>query len=648
MAEIVELRLERGINELLQLERVNLFTEAEVKAIIKRRKAFEYKLQKPQKVKEDFLKYIAYEQSLLKLIKVRRKKIGYTHKYKEIDQVIANRIAAIYRSIVYKNQTDIQLWFSYINFCKKQEWKGVVGSLYTRMLQVNVDKDALWIAAAKWELEGNNAHDAARKLLQRGLRHIPTSVHLWTEYFRMELMYADKIKKRRAILIGDGKDTGGKWFLCRDLRFNDSVAEDLDAEEEVNNDAILSGRVAQVVYDKGIAKLESIDFCSDVLAVLDEFDDNLASPIRQHIYDDLKVKYADKEAAWDLFARRFLHPKSYPDMSKTEKEQEAINVYEEAISKMKTEQMFTLYIQFVLELLSKSRKASKRNYTIEKLDTLCQTAWREKLLSCDVFSEWLLVFKSLYDEAARSELSPTYARKIKDLICMATERWSSDPAVWTVCLKILTEVETECKDEVRKMFERAVKRLTKPMSQLKEYEDTDKVDSFVMIWKMYAEWSKLYLPAKDALKVIESVVNGSAVPVGSVAGKKLCREFKPLLIEYAVDLFEEDGILRARDYYNKYKHYHPIAKEFCEKLLEIECAEGNSHFDYDHTVSLYVEYTRTFGTHDHSVWLEYINFELGRGRAHKVGEIYYQATKALKPDELEHFVSRYALLQKHM
>ncbi len=68
------------------------------------------------------------------------------------------------------------------------------------MIQFNVTVDSLWIAAAKWELEAN-AHDASRKYLQRGLRHLPESKVTWTEYFRMELMFANTVRKRRAILI---------------------------------------------------------------------------------------------------------------------------------------------------------------------------------------------------------------------------------------------------------------------------------------------------------------------------------------------------------------------------------------------------------------------------------------------------------------
>lgn len=201
MAELVELRIERGIPELLQMERVNLFSSEEVKAIVKKRKAFEYRLQKSEKRKDDYLKYIAYEQSVLKLIKIRRKKIGYTFKYKEIEQAIAARIGALFRAIVYKKQEDVQLWLSFIQFSKEMNWGSQVGALYLRMLQVHSKKEAIWVAAAKWELENNDSPDLARKLLQRGLRHVPDSKLLWTEYFRMELLYTENIQRRRDIVL---------------------------------------------------------------------------------------------------------------------------------------------------------------------------------------------------------------------------------------------------------------------------------------------------------------------------------------------------------------------------------------------------------------------------------------------------------------
>ncbi len=106
-----------------------------------------------------------------------------------------------------------------------------------------------------------------------------------------------------------------------------------------------------------------------------------------------------------------------------------------------------------------------------------------------------LLNKTLFDENGTK--SSTYGLKVKDLICSGTERWSTDPSVWSVCLKILTEVETDLKGEVKKMFERATSRLNKPIADVKEHDAPEKLEAFKVVWRLYVEWAKLNLPAKE-------------------------------------------------------------------------------------------------------------------------------------------------------
>ena len=97
MAERVQADLELMLTELEQMQRVNLLSAEEVKVLIKRRKRFEYKLQKQTKIKEDILAYIQYEGCLLDLIELRRDKISYLHKKNEIDGAIAKRIHKLFK-----------------------------------------------------------------------------------------------------------------------------------------------------------------------------------------------------------------------------------------------------------------------------------------------------------------------------------------------------------------------------------------------------------------------------------------------------------------------------------------------------------------------------------------------------------------------
>ena len=93
MVEYVEERMEEMINEVEQIERVNLLlTGDEVKELLRKRKQFEYKLQKRSKSKDDFLEYIQYESNLLRLLTMRRESTGYNHKQAEIEGSIKTRI----------------------------------------------------------------------------------------------------------------------------------------------------------------------------------------------------------------------------------------------------------------------------------------------------------------------------------------------------------------------------------------------------------------------------------------------------------------------------------------------------------------------------------------------------------------------------
>lgn len=70
----------------------------------------------------------------------------------------------------------------------------------TKALQLHPAASGLWSYAAAWEFEHNSNAAAARMLMQRGLRMCKASRQLWLEYFRMELMYAHKLRTRRHIL----------------------------------------------------------------------------------------------------------------------------------------------------------------------------------------------------------------------------------------------------------------------------------------------------------------------------------------------------------------------------------------------------------------------------------------------------------------
>lgn len=127
MADVVQYKLERMLNELDDLERRGLFNRREIAEIVKQRRKFEYRLKRRSPLKEDFLAYIDYEKKLDELRLLRRKaflmqQTGKNKRWKKSLSDFAGvvRIVEIYRSATTRYKGDIELWFQYLEFCKQR------------------------------------------------------------------------------------------------------------------------------------------------------------------------------------------------------------------------------------------------------------------------------------------------------------------------------------------------------------------------------------------------------------------------------------------------------------------------------------------------------------------------------------------------
>ncbi|ESO87387.1 hypothetical protein LOTGIDRAFT_235075 [Lottia gigantea] len=310
MAEYVQQNIEDMLPELEQLERVGLFTKDETRQILKKRQGYEYRLRRQTKCKEDFLQYIQYEINCLSLLHKRREKTGYSFKQLNIENVIKDRIHKLFRMVTYRFQDDIKLWLSHIAFCESKEDSVRVGKIFTRMLQVHNKKPEIWILAAKWEFEHKNAENS-RSTFQRGLRFNPDSKQLFLEYYRMELLYTDKILKRKKILGLDDPEVLG-----------------------TQKDAILSGKVAMVVYKQAKESFpDDVDMILKFIDISRLFD--FTQQQLQQMYTDLKTDYGDSTLTWDALAKQCMLDESgkHPDQTKELKMHE---VYEQALTKMNT------------------------------------------------------------------------------------------------------------------------------------------------------------------------------------------------------------------------------------------------------------------------------------------------------------------------
>ena len=130
-------------------------------------------------------------------------KIGYQFKKPEIDHAVANRINKLFFYAIARFPSDLKLWLSHIEFCKRmvslleiffkciltrkccsiyfQKWVSSISRIFIRLLAVKSNDPSLWIMAAKWEFEENGSVSNGRALLLRALRFHPESIQIFTE-----------------------------------------------------------------------------------------------------------------------------------------------------------------------------------------------------------------------------------------------------------------------------------------------------------------------------------------------------------------------------------------------------------------------------------------------------------------------------------
>lgn len=197
MAEIVQYRIEKTLDEIKLLVDFGILSKDEAREITNKRENFEYALRKRTKTKLDFLKYIRFEMNLLESIEQYKTTILSKSKNmdevdrkifqlqsKKLNEIIRSRaahISVLYRELTTKFQFDKKLWKAYIDFAKQRKWNSRVSALYWRLLRVAGDDESLWMQAAAHEIETNEDKDTARKLYLLGLRHHPKSEKILSE-----------------------------------------------------------------------------------------------------------------------------------------------------------------------------------------------------------------------------------------------------------------------------------------------------------------------------------------------------------------------------------------------------------------------------------------------------------------------------------
>lgn len=324
MAEYVEQNIEAMIPELELMEKMQLFDKNEIRAITKKRKEYEYKMQRVSKCKEDIMRYIQYEMDLMKLIRQKRVEKGLNSKKNNVDYAIANHINKLFNQAIRRFPSDVRIWLSYIKFCKQVRFYTCASRILDQMLELHGSaKPELYKLAAQWEFEECQCVEKARKFLLNGLHIHKDSKLLYKEAFKLELNYANLMRK------------------------------ELGKDENPKNDPLLEGKLAEVMYESAVKKITDINFVVELHSLTKEY--TFTENLQEKILNDLKERFPKDELTWDTLAKRELYSsiKVNPDDSPLSQKDKIMNcekVYEEACGAIPTQRMWNMFLDTVVQL----------------------------------------------------------------------------------------------------------------------------------------------------------------------------------------------------------------------------------------------------------------------------------------------------------
>eukprot|EP00624_Nannochloropsis_granulata_P005406 evm.model.NODE_3836_length_13751_cov_70.976944.1 len=292
MADAVYQALDRMLPALEDLQVRGLFTAEEVRAIAAKRRDFEFLLRRRTARKNDFLRYITHELNLEELRRLRKTKAGLS-KSTASDHAGKQLVHFIFERALRKFQGDLELWLQYLDYCCSTSSHKAHSRALARALQLFPRTAGLWIRAASFEFFENSSPPAARVLMQRGLRlNGQESALLWTQYFKLEVLYVNKLRGRRVALGldegtrkeqgeqgGEGEEERGGVHVPRLEGEDDDPEEEVKAEEKGkgkdprarNVRAVLAGAVPRMVYLSAIkARPQDLDMRLAFVETLEE------------------------------------------------------------------------------------------------------------------------------------------------------------------------------------------------------------------------------------------------------------------------------------------------------------------------------------------------------------------------------------------
>ncbi|KAI8820189.1 U3 small nucleolar RNA-associated protein 6-domain-containing protein [Fimicolochytrium jonesii] len=504
MAEQVQYHLEKMVPELEDLQERGIFQPHEIKAIVKQRTTHEYRVHRIIPLKADFLRYIAYEENLERLRRKRKQRLGMdkppTAQEIELgiktsglsDYSITRRIHGLYDKMLKRFAGDLTLWIQYFDWCRASRSSKALGKVFARAIQLHPTYDVFWIMAAAWEFEDNTNMSSARVLLQRGLRINPESKKLWMEYFKLELLWVQKIKERRKVLFktGEGavkeaqataapqvesvdlpdlKEEAGlsQSSLQKDTTLSASAKEGsssdtapmLASKLSASQEALLKTLIPRAIYRNAIQTIPNdLDFRLSFLKMYEEFPETTEG--QKELLDTLERDFGRNAMARGVLAERPLYgvksdSPAYPAALKA-----AVTAFQAAVEDLANPEVYGVYAVFLQRQYQLSDEPNLKLYLSRLLSKVFAQAESTNNVSEELYIQW-----TLHVEDSDSE-SPSVS---VDVLGRGLERIPTSGKLWLLLIPRLPSNE---RSSIVAAYEKATRKVTDP-------------DALAQVWTHY-------------------------------------------------------------------------------------------------------------------------------------------------------------------
>lgn len=582
MSERVEMRMEQSIREYEQMRITKLFENDEIKTIIKKREQFEYKLARPHKEIVDYLDYISYERSILRLVNERNAK---EHK---LTNLISQRIKGLYNQSTHRFPNRKSLWddyFIFITSTLSRADNAEVSAVLDSTILHHGHHVETWLKYIKWERAIRANETKVRNLLMRALIKHPTSEDLHLEFLDIELA-------------------------------NERKLPETDVTSNVT--LLYTNAIKSLRSDKAVPAEKILKFKAAVLDLLEKYP--FASEMQSMVLKDVDDAHLKEELFWHILAQRELHGKLTMDegrnaqldrddgssvRSQTLNIKRCVKVYESALSRINTEKMWSYYVYAMLELNEniKSLPVLKRSV----LGCALKAALRAKKISEPLCIQYIDI---MHTTGAAADL-------ILNIIDDSLAMYPMSVALWESKMKFYIQANDDQK--IGQIFEKAKHKLGSDSTP---------------VWSLYMNYLlSLDEKAKGTKRLKDLFQKITIQPHENF------RFLKVNALENSALLF---GMKEARKFFSDACKGFPCLEMF-NKMVELEGLQAVP--DLNNWRKCLESASRQYGQSNIDVWLDLIRFELNRGDPKMASQIAERAIGALESKLVDLFIFNRDALQ---